>query len=1087
MSENKKNYWKGLEQLRNEESFVRANEREFPDYLPINSNHGDGGPSRRDFLKMMGFGVAAVSLAACEAPVKYAIPYLNKPVDIDPSVPNYYASTYASGGDYCSIVVKTREGRPIKIEGNQYSRITQGGTSAEVQASVLSLYDNERLRYPVTRDGKEVSWEALDKTVINSLRQSRNLRVISNTLLSPSTKAVIEEFVSTYGGRHIMYDAASSFALTEAHRENFGQAAVPSYDFSRAEVIVSFGADFLGTWLSPVEFSKQYSKTRKIGANKKNMSRHYQFESVLTVTGANADYRSPIRPSEEGMAITALYNLIAGGNASSVNTSAQAGNIQYLRKAAQDLQKARGRSLVVSGSNDPAVQRMVNAINQALGNYGTTIDISNPAYYRQGDDRSMAQFVQEAANGTIDAVVFYDCNPVYDYAQGMALGQALEANRIKTKISTAQQIDETSVFCDFVAPDHNFLESWNDYEPKRGQFSLSQPVIRPIFNTRQAQESFLLWTSGASTSYLTYLQNHWQKSQFGQQSQIGNFQQFWDTALYTGVFIPGEPMGLTLDADSGDNGTPTVQAGSSTAAQGVGGAVATTGSRGRATSQTTADTTAAVAPQAASAPNALYRSSADSDARAIAGTYKSNPDQLELVIYQKVGLGTGRQANNPWLQEMPDPITKATWDNYLSIPIDLAKQWGFDTHLGEGRTRKARLKVGNSPEVEVPVLIQPGQASGTIGLALGYGRISAGKVANAVGVNAYPFLQVVNGITQYSVQQGVSVELTSDSYHIAQTQTHQTYMGRETIIQDSTLAEYQQNPNAGRFEPKIATAHGPKDPDTISLWDGHVYPNHHWVMAIDLNSCTGCSACTIACNVENNIPVVGKAEVLNRRDMHWMRIDRYYSAESAVEGKQDLERASANPEVTFQPMLCQHCNNAPCETVCPVAATTHSTEGINQMAYSRCIGTRYCANNCPYKVRRFNWFKYHDNQQFAGVNPQMNDDLGKMVLNPDVTVRARGVMEKCTFCVQRIQVGKLQAKCDGRRPVDGEIVTACASACPTDAITFGDFNDENSRIRQLMDSEAEGRAYSVLKEIGTRPNVYYLTKIRNKDQEETTA
>ncbi|MBW3546417.1 MAG: 4Fe-4S dicluster domain-containing protein, partial [Bacteroidetes bacterium] len=404
----------------------------------------------------------------------------------------------------------------------------------------------------------------------------------------------------------------------------------------------------------------------------------------------------------------------------------------------------------------------------------------------------------------------------------------------------------------------------------------------------------------------------------------------------------------------------------------------------------------------------------------------------------------------------------------------------------EGRTRMANLTVGKTT-VKVPVLIQPGQANGTVGLALGYGRKVAGLVADDKGVNAYPLLRIQDGVTQYNVLEGVKVELTSESYAIAQTQTHQTFMGRETVLQESTLGEYQQDPKAGRFEPKIATAEGPKDPNTISLWDGHVYPNHHWAMVIDMNSCTGCSACAVACNVENNIPVVGKAEVLNRRDMHWLRIDRYYSSDAPVDDLRAVERASENPEVTFQPMLCQQCNNAPCETVCPVAATTHSSEGLNQMAYSRCIGTRYCANNCPYKVRRFNWFKYHDNEQFAGVNPQMNDDLGKMVLNPDVTVRARGVMEKCTFCVQRIQVGKLTAKREGRRPKDGEIVTACASACPSDAITFGDLLDENSRVRQLLESEAEGRAYNVLKEIGTRPNVYYLTKIRNKDLEQTTA
>ncbi len=1037
MKDNQKRYWKGLEQLSNDPEFVKNSEKEFPDYLPINSNSGEGGgPSRRDFLKMMGFGIAAASLAACEAPVRKAIPYLNKPVDVDPSIPNYYASTYASEGNYCSIVVKTREGRPIKIEGNRFSTITEGGTGPQVEASVLSLYDSARLRQPKVK-GEDADWASLDREVLNGLRGARNLKIVSNTILSPSTKAVINEFTSRFGGEHIVYDSYSSYALIEAHRENFGQPAVPSYRFNRANVIVSFGADFLGNWLSTVEINKQYSKTRKLGPEKKTMSRHYQFESVLSMTGSNADYRSPIRPSQEGAAIAALYQLVSGGNGGAI-----AQEIPYLQKAAKDLLANRGQSLVVSGSNDIAVQRIVNAINSTLGNYGTTIDINQPAYYRQGNDRRMAQFVSDVQAGNVGAVVFLDCNPVYDYAGGLALGQALEGNKVKVKISMSDRMDETAALCDYVAPGHHYLESWNDYEPKQNMFSLAQPAIRPIFQTRQVEESLLSWSGAAETNYFNYLQNRWRTDLFGQQQEITDFQQFWDTVLYTGVFVPGRPLNLEPNMDQLENTAQTVD-------------------------------------QTGAAP--VFTGNTNGDIRQVQQTYKTDPEQVELVIYSKVGIGSGKQANNPWLQEMPDPVTKVTWENYMTISMAMAKEFGLE--MNEGKSAMVNLTVGDTT-MEVPVVIQPGQANGTVGVSLGYGRWVAGKVADNRGFNAYPFIRIVDGVCQYNVISGVKVENANKAYRIARTQTHETFMGRQTVIQDSTLAEYQENAKAGRFEPVIATADGPKDPETLSLWDGHLYPNHHWGMVIDMNSCTGCSACVVACHIENNVPVVGKDEVLNRREMHWLRIDRYYSSNAEVGDYAGLEEASENPEVTFQPMLCQHCNNAPCETVCPVVATTHSSEGVNQMTYNRCIGTRYCANNCPYKVRRFNWFKYHDNKDFADTNTQMNDDLGKMVLNPDVTVRARGVMEKCSFCVQRIQGGKLQAKREGRRPVDGEIITACASSCPTDAIVFGDMNDNDSRVVKLLKAEANGRAYKVLKEIGTRPNVFYLTKIRNKDSEE---
>ena len=471
-------------------------------------------------------------------------------------------------------------------------------------------------------------------------------------------------------------------------------------------------------------------------------------------------------------------------------------------------------------------------------------------------------------------------------------------------------------------------------------------------------------------------------------------------------------------------------------------------------------------------------------------TYRSNLDGLEvslpeaglqLLPYFSVAIGNGEQAGNPWLQELPDPITKLCWENCLTVSTRDAKQLGIYTR--ENETSVVALSIGER-KVELPALVQPGQTPGTIGVALGYGRRTSNKVGQALGVDLYMSLDYTPGRhTSYRISTPVSVEVVGRR-RVALMQTQHTYVGRQSVIQESTLSAYKLDEGAGRFHPKIATSEGKKEPGTISLWQGHTYPNHHWGMSIDLNSCTGCNACVVACQVENNIPVVGKEEVINRRDMHWLRIDRYYSS-----SEEDLERAAENPEVIFQPMLCQHCNNAPCEAVCPVAATTHSSEGLNQMAYNRCVGTRYCANNCPYKVRRFNWFKYHDNDQFP-VNTAMHNALGKMVLNPDVTVRSRGVMEKCSFCVQRLQAAKLSAKLAKRRPLDEEVKPACAAACSTGAIVFGDLKDENSQISQLLKLKGEDtagevkekRAYQVLEEVNTKPNIWYLTKIRNKDE-----
>ncbi|MEB2777047.1 TAT-variant-translocated molybdopterin oxidoreductase [Algoriphagus sp. D3-2-R+10] len=1026
MKENKKTYWKGLEQLNNDPEFVKNADREFPE-LPSTLNE-EGSASRRDFLKVMGFSLAAASLAACEAPVRKMIPYVNKPVDINPSIPNYYASTYATGGDYASIVVKTREGRPIKIDGNELSPINKGKVNAIVEASVLSLYDKERLAVPHS-GGKPSDWETVDAQAKSSLASAGAVKIVANTIISPSTMQAIQQFADANGNVEvIMYDPISNYGITKAAETYYGSAVLPSYSFDKAKTIVSFGADFLGTWISPIEFARQYAQTRKISKEKPEMSRHYQFESNLSLSGANADYRTPIKASQSGLAVLALYNAIAK-QSGAASVSAPAVEIAHLDKAAADLWASRGASLVVSGSNDPNVQVVINAINELLGSNGTTVDFANPSYFRKGDDAKMNQFVTDLNAGRVGGVIFYNCNPVYDFARGAEIAAGIA--KAKVSISTNGTLDETSSLVQIVAPDHHFLESWNDFEPKKGHFSLAQPTITPLFNTRQAQESFLVW-AGDSTSYYDFLQSNWQGEVFTQVEAGGTFQEFWDQTLYNGV--------LAINSASE--------------------AMAPVG-----------DVSAA--------------------ASAVAKAYSADNASPELVIYTKVGIGNGIYANNPWLQELSDPISKATWDNYLTV----SQKWATDNGVTmfEGETSKASITV-NGKSLIVPIMIQPGQAEGTFGLAVGYGRSKAGRVANGVGVNAYELLDASKGFVNFDITSGVEISATADSYKIARTQTHQTFMGRENVIQESVLSEYKVDASAGRYHPHVYKDGEFVKPSKISLWNGHKYSQHHWGLAIDMNSCIGCSACSIACQVENNVAVVGKQEVLNRREMSWIRIDRYYSSDAPAEDLSGMEVAAHNPEVTFQPMLCQQCNNAPCETVCPVAATTHSSEGLNQMTYNRCIGTRYCANNCPYKVRRFNWFKYHDNKDFAVVNVAQNDDLGKMVLNPDVTVRARGVMEKCSMCVQRIQAGKLEAKREKRKVKDGDINVACAVACPTDALVFGDLNDSNSKVSKLLKIEEntisalkevnEERAYHVLEEINVSPNIWYFTKIRNKDKNE---
>ncbi|MBI4929838.1 MAG: TAT-variant-translocated molybdopterin oxidoreductase [Bacteroidetes bacterium] len=1071
-----KKYWQSIDQLNETPEFLDSAKNEFAEDVPTavlgrksvpavkGEENSSNDFSRRDFLKVMGFSVGAATLAACETPVNKTIPYLIKPEEITPGIANYYASTYFDGHDYCSVLVKTREGRPIKIEGNKKSKISHGGTSARVQASVLSLYDSERLKSPLAK-GSEASWNNVDSEISSKL-SGGNIRILSSTVISPSTKSVIANFKAKYPNtKHVTYDAVSYYAIVEANENVMGAEVIPSFNFDKANVIVSFGADFLVNWLSPVEYAWQYAQGRKLNNGKKTLSKHVQFETTLSLTGSNADLRVPVKPSQIGTAVLNLYNAVASMAGEPTYNSTGKVAEKEIADCAKWLWANKGKSLVVCGVNDVAIQTLVGWINKILGNYGHTIDIENYSNCHQGNDGQVSDLMEDMRSGKVNTLIVYNSNPAYTLP-----GFADAMKKVGLKISLSSSMDETASMCDYVCPDHHYLESWNDAEPKKNQFSLTQPTIAPIYKTRCAQETLMMW-SGNNSDYHSFIQATWEKLLFP--AALG-FTEHWNESLHNGVAEIIPVVGSQeLGVERGDTAV-------------------------------SADETSKVSKTFEVMP-------LSDAAKIIASTPNSQlptPNSFELVLYEKTGIGIGNQANNPWLQELPDPISKCTWDNYITMnPTDMKDKYSllergdYNGDIVELRIEDSGLRISNpnslipNPKsIKVPVFPQPGQALGTIGLALGYGRTSAGKVANGVGVDAYQFLQWKNGTIQNSVS-GVKVsDATGEKHEFACTQTHHTMMGRETIVRETNLETYNSK-SKEEWNPMVAVAmhdssanYHEVEASKANLWDAHDKPGHRWGLAIDLNSCIGCGACVVSCSAENNVPVVGKTEVRNTREMHWIRIDRYYSSDMSqekgkeegkglIESFREMEAPAENPKVVFQPIMCQHCNHAPCETVCPVLATTHSSEGLNQMIYNRCIGTRYCANNCPYKVRRFNWFQYDSHKMFADVNPaSWGNDLGRMVLNPDIVVRSRGVMEKCTFCVQRIQEGKLNAKKEDRKLTDGDIQSACQTACPTNALLFGDLNNPETEISKLFEDE---RRYLLLEEVGVQPNAFYLTKVRN--------
>ena len=935
------------------------------------NSSGNTSGSRRDFLKLFGFSVASAAVvSSCEKPVQKAIPYLIKPEEIIPGKANYYASTFFDGTEYCSVVVKVRDGRPIKIEGNHQSPLSRGGTSARVQASVLNLYDDARYKDPEL-NGNKITWEEVDSWVTSRLKDGGNTVLLTPTIISPSTREVLRIFLLAHpGSRWIQYDEVSASGIRDAHLDLFGEAIIPGFHFDRAEYILSFDADFLGTWIAPVEFARDYASTREVSTAHPHMSKHVQVESALSMTGSNADMRIPVTPRDSVLMLGAIYNSIAGATGHlPISTPPSAISVDEI---VADLLANGEKSLVLSGSNNPDIQKLVAGINMMLGSYDSTLDLKNTIQLKQGNDREFEEFVNSLNQGEVDMLFLINVNPIY------SLGGFDAMKKAGFTAYLGSTLNETASACQLICPDHHYLEAWGDAEPRKLSYSLQQPCIHPLFNSRAWQDSLIKWTGGERT--YEDLVKYWWKFNIAPGESQGD-ENWWVHTLQAGYFV--------------------------------------------------------------SEMEAMPAST-----RYTPPEVKLDPPEtdLSLTLYTPVGLNDGRYANNPWLQELPDPVTMACWDNYLTISPADAASMGLEDEM-----------VITMDGVEVPVLIQPGQANGTVSLALGYGREEAGKVGDGLGVNAFLWVGSRNGYREYT-RAGIKLELTGKTYPLARTQTHHTMEGRP-IVRETTLKEYQADPSAGNHFHLEAEAHHQ------TLYPEAKFDGYHWGMVVDQNKCTGCNNCVVSCIAENNVAVVGKEEVKNRRIMHWMRIDRYYSDQPD------------NPRVFRQPVMCQHCDNAPCENVCPVSATMHSNEGLNQVAYVRCIGTKYCINNCPYRVRRFNWFKYMNNEKF---DFNQNSDLARLVLNPDVTVRERGVVEKCTLCVQRIQEKKLEAKLEGRPLRDGEVQPACVQSCPSGALVFGNMNDPDSVVSKL---KREERNYHLLEQLHTLPSIGYLTKVRNVEPE----
>jgi len=987
---------------------------------------------RRTFLQMVGFSAAALTLESCRVPEAQVVPYLRQPAESTPGVANWYASTCGGCSAACGVLVKTREGRPIKLEGNPEHPLSRGGLCSVAHAMVFDLFDATRLQAPLA-GGVESDWKAVDTKIAAKLEQVRRdgraVRVVTGSGIGPTMQRAIDGLLATFtDGRHVVYDAVSGSAIREAHRRTHGAPLTPTYRFERARLVVGFDADFLGTWISPVQFTRGYADSRDVERRRERTARHIQVESRMSLTGAKADRRVVASPSETLAMIAMLAARMSGGDAGSAATADSGANAdstangslraeltREVSRIEAEVRAHRGEALVVCGLNDPDAQQLVNAINEACGAYGSTVDLDAASAQRRGDDAEMAGLVEAMESGAIGALVVAGVNPVYDLPDGSRFQRALA--KVPLTIALSPRRDETSARMQFVCPPHHFLEGWDDRAPVEGVASTVQPAIAPLFSTRSAIESLLRWSGDARDAH-TAVRDTWRDVFFPLQADLAGFEAFWERSLHDGVFA-FEPRAAGKSVASSTGSASTVPQTTAPAEASAAGHAAAP----------------AAAPEAAPAAAPAAATTVAGAIAATAARAQRPTTGLAAVLYEKPSMRDGAHAGSPWLQELPDPISRIAWENYVCIAPSLARERGIEEGAVLAVTRgQARL--------ELPAHIQPGMHPTTIAIALGYGRSNAGDVGSNVGANAVALMDP-GAPRAYSLD-GVAIAPTGRSVALATVQPHSSSEGRDLVRRvslDATLAP------AAAIE---SAAHGDDQ-----MWHGRDYENLKWGMAIDLNACTGCGACVISCQAENNIPVVGRQEIVNQREMYWMRIDRYFDGD---------ER---NPDVGFQPIMCGQCDNATCENVCPVLATVHSSDGINMQVYNRCVGTRYCANNCALKARRFNWFEY-----------QHDDPMTNLALNPDVTVRSRGVMEKCTFCVQRLQEGKIRARNEGRELADGDVMTACQQSCPARAISFGNTIDAASEVSRR---KTDRRNYVILEEVNMRSALSYLATVRTED------
>ncbi len=995
-------------------------------------NLDKAGVSRRDFLTIMGASMAMASFACARRPVNKIIPYVVQPQELTPGVPLFYASTYTEGSNSYGIVVKTREGRPIKLEGNELDPYSNGSLSARAQASLLRLYDPERLKSPMkgTKSGSKstTGWSEVDAMIAAAIKASKNVRVVTAPHNSESTRRLMKEFMAA--GSNIKWteiDPIGMGDVADGQQASYGNAVIPNYAFDQADVVVSFSADFLGTWGDTLGNASKWSKKRKLNKASDNLSKLYVFESNMSITGASSDERFAVIPGTEvAAAVAVAHEMIVvqkkgkfAGNADvqamlsgkMEEWLAKAGGLDVakVKKVASDLVEAKGKSLVV-GSGSVALQAVVNLINSNLENEGKTVDGTADHVVASGNVKALLELQSEMNAGKVDLLIIQGLNPVYFLPAGDAFADAMK--KVKTVVAIADRVDETAQHADVVLAESHYLESWGDAHPRASVHTLQQPAISPIHDTRSFEEvimglvragipatGLLAQVAGnTKAGYYDFVKENWKQSMFPQLGKGQSFVDFWETSLQKGVLV-------------------------------------NKASSAKERSFNVSSLKAAKDAITVLKPLSLGQSK---KGPALEGT------GMVLGLYSSVSMGDGSNANNAWLMEMPDPISTVTWDNYLNIGPVYAKELGITSN-------DVVLVKGEGFSFEVPVFVQPGIAKGAGTLALGYGRTASGKVGNNVGVNAFKAAKAdANNGLQLSGMV-VSITKTGKKYELAMTQGHFRTEGRP-ILNDITIGQFKKDPEAAMHtDPHLKLKEVP------TLWAPPVdYAKnpYRWMMGVDLNSCTGCGACVIACQAENNIPTVGRDRVRQSREMHWIRIDRYYSGDEN------------SPQVVFQPMMCQHCENAPCETVCPVVATSHSEDGLNQMTYSRCVGTRYCQNNCPYKARRFNFLDHWKEYK----------DTANMVWNPDVTVRSRGIMEKCTFCVQRINEAKSHAKDKKTKIKDSDLKTACQQTCPTEAIVFGNVNDSESAVLAWKNHPRSFRSLEIL---NTKPAINYLSKVRN--------